>query len=1164
MMNSLTPMKWAGLWFARRNLTSIDLAISLRLSAMLCGAFWLLASPAQSHAEISAAQSAASYQSSYASSYTATLGSTPAEGNLLLLIFTVKQSSPSITLPSGFTVLAEDYPSNAYLLVAAKLAGSSESSSITATTTANSGGSLIVCEYESDFGFDLGDMVVGHAFNSTSSTTTTQEAGPLAVDFVGLLLAATACNNDVSSWSGSWTNSFSQIAAVNGSNSALAVSQRFDVESGSYSTTTTVSASRKVNGVIIGIVEEEDPTVSVTGVVVAPSSLDMNMGDMSEVTATIAPVNATEQGVSWSSSNGSVVSVSSDGIVTAVAAGSATITATTVDGSFTDDCSVTVSEFIVPVIDEDFSAGASNFTVVDGGDWGVSGGRYVLSNPQTFTTSGLLGQISVHDTVLAGDFSAGAVLNITGTTGDWDDLALIFNYQDAGNFYYVSLNENATSNAYTQGVFKVVNDTPTELADITASISTDTDYLVEVVRSGSSIVAYIDSTQVASVSDSTFSGGKVGLGSKNNGGEFDDLMAFGSALGAQAAGSGEGFYNNAFATQSGTFSATFSVTPSASPTNAQVALADGDASEYNDLAAIVRFNNSGNIDARNGSVYQAANTISYSGSTAYHFRLEVDVSNHTYSAYVTPNGGSEQTIGEDFDFRTQQSSVTSLDTWVTHVDANAPGTSIAVTEFAIGAGGVGAVATPSFSPTGGTFSSAQNVTVSTATGGAAIRYTTDGSTPSSTSGIVYSGAINISSTTTLKAIAYKSGMTDSAIQTDTYTISSQVEAPVFSPSGGFYTSTQNVTITSGTSGATIRFTTDGGTPTSTTGTVYSGAVAISSTTTLKAVAYKGGMTDSEVTTEGYTIGSAGADFPTHPDQVGLKGVGINRSELPVLSNHTFKSENAGSTISNVRFTGQVTLNDGADNITFRRCWFSGGTYWSVKGASFSSPPLNTTFEDCDFGSHGSGSWVSASHLAALGGTNYIRRCVFYNSGDGIKWNSGSINYIEDSWVQPVYVSPKHTDCMQLDQNVRAKVYATRCTFENRTWKFGGVMAHSQEELTESTITTSNVAHWGNSILQTKPCGTTGGCSGPLSDCYFSWVDCIVTGGNYIVTAEGQNGDFIDNTVVRGSANASTDLGLRDAGNFTVSGNVFHDDNAAYSGGAMGGGSNPTPISRLGL
>lgn len=80
-------------------------------------------------------------------------------------------------------------------------------------------------------------------------------------------------------------------------------------------------------------------------------------------------------------------------------------------------------------------------------------------------------------------------------------------------------------------------------------------------------------------------------------------------------------------------------------------------------------------------------------------------------------------------------------------------------------------AAPSFSPGGGTYSSAQSVTITTSTSGASIRYTTDGSTPSATVGTVYSGPVSITSSTTLKAIAYGTGLTASSVTTATYTIS---------------------------------------------------------------------------------------------------------------------------------------------------------------------------------------------------------------------------------------------------------------------------------------------------------------------------------------------------------------------------------------------------------
>ena len=79
------------------------------------------------------------------------------------------------------------------------------------------------------------------------------------------------------------------------------------------------------------------------------------------------------------------------------------------------------------------------------------------------------------------------------------------------------------------------------------------------------------------------------------------------------------------------------------------------------------------------------------------------------------------------------------------------------------------VATPTFSPAAGTYTSAQTVSISCATSGATIYYTTDGSTPTTGSN-VYSTALTISETTTVKAMAVKTDMNNSVVATAEYTI----------------------------------------------------------------------------------------------------------------------------------------------------------------------------------------------------------------------------------------------------------------------------------------------------------------------------------------------------------------------------------------------------------
>ncbi|HTP52209.1 MAG TPA: chitobiase/beta-hexosaminidase C-terminal domain-containing protein [Anaeromyxobacteraceae bacterium] len=168
-------------------------------------------------------------------------------------------------------------------------------------------------------------------------------------------------------------------------------------------------------------------------------------------------------------------------------------------------------------------------------------------------------------------------------------------------------------------------------------------------------------------------------------------------------------------------------------------------------------------------------------------------------------------------------------------------------------------ATPTFSPAAGTFTSAQSVTLSCATAGATIYYTTDGTTPTQSSK-AYSGAISVGSTETLKAVATAPGFTISAVASATYTINVAAQ-PTFSPPAGTYTTAQSVTISSATSGAAIYYTNDGTTPT-TSSTLYSSPVLVSASETLNAIATKAGYGNSPVGTAAYVINSTATQAAT--------------------------------------------------------------------------------------------------------------------------------------------------------------------------------------------------------------------------------------------------------------------------------------------------------------
>jgi hypothetical protein len=183
-----------------------------------------------------------------------------------------------------------------------------------------------------------------------------------------------------------------------------------------------------------------------------------------------------------------------------------------------------------------------------------------------------------------------------------------------------------------------------------------------------------------------------------------------------------------------------------------------------------------------------------------------------------------------------------------------------------------AAATPTLSPAGGTYSAAQTVTVADATPNVNIYYTTDGSVPSApttgSTSMLYTAPILVSKNETLSVIAVGPGFDNSGVASAAYIINQNsgggtpTAAPVFSPGGGAVTSGTTVSISDTTSGATIHYTLDGSTPTSSS-TVYGAPIAVTQAETIKAIAIAAG-TSSMVTSASYTISTPGGGGGTNP------------------------------------------------------------------------------------------------------------------------------------------------------------------------------------------------------------------------------------------------------------------------------------------------------------
>ncbi len=226
--------------------------------------------------------------------------------------------------------------------------------------------------------------------------------------------------------------------------------------------------------------------------------------------------------------------------------------------------------------------------------------------------------------------------------------------------------------------------------------------------------------------------------------------------------------------------------------------------------------------------------------------------------------------------------------------------------------GITQTSAPSISPGTESYNLSVSVTITDATPGAAIYYTTDGTAPT-TSSTLYTGPITVTSTETINAIASASGYLISAQASATFTNVSQATAVVFSIPTGTYGSTQSLTLTDTTASAAIYYTTDGSTPT-TASTLYTGAISVASTETVTAIAVAPGVSNSVPLSQTYTIipGLTGVSYP----------IGFAASTGTVILN------------------GSTTLNDTRLQLT------NGGT--GQAGSAWYYQPLNIQSFTSDF------------------------------------------------------------------------------------------------------------------------------------------------------------------------------------------------------------------------
>ena len=172
-------------------------------------------------------------------------------------------------------------------------------------------------------------------------TTTTLSSGTVNQSYTAQL---SATGSDTIKWSlatGSSLSSnltLSESGEISGTPTAIGTSTFTVVATNDYG-----SDSKELS-----ITIDARTDVPVTGVTLSQTELSLTEGGTAQLTATVLPETATNRNVTWSSNAPGVATVNSSGKVTAVSAGTATITVTTADGGFTATCTVTVRPDIPP------------------------------------------------------------------------------------------------------------------------------------------------------------------------------------------------------------------------------------------------------------------------------------------------------------------------------------------------------------------------------------------------------------------------------------------------------------------------------------------------------------------------------------------------------------------------------------------------------------------------------------------------------------------------------------------------------------------------------------------------------------------------------------------------------------------------------------------------
>ena len=251
-------------------------------------------------------------------------------------------------------------------------------------------------------------------------------------------LTATVYPSDADDKSYTWSSDKPEIAAVNSSGLVTAKGNGTAIV-----TATTTDGGKKATCTVT-------VTTPASGVTVSPTTATIIKGQTQQLTATVAPSSASNKSVSWSSSNHSVAIVSSSGLVTAKAAGTADVTVTTAEGSHKAVCKVTVR---VPVTGVSISR--TELSLIKGGTEQLSA-TVSPSDASNKTISW-----STTDKSVATVSSSGLVTAVGGGTADIIVTTLDGSYSDRCR---VTVNIPVTGIKFNDAAASVGTDSTTQLS----------------------------------------------------------------------------------------------------------------------------------------------------------------------------------------------------------------------------------------------------------------------------------------------------------------------------------------------------------------------------------------------------------------------------------------------------------------------------------------------------------------------------------------------------------------------------------------------------------------------------------------------------------------------------------------------------------------------------